>query len=90
MSTSRAAKDRRTPIFLLPFGIACSRRTRRYLHRDPGADRPDATRPAAKPHRHRDLAAMMVRPDGHVAWASDAADFGGLTLARTRWFGAPE
>ncbi len=36
------------------------------------------------------LAAMLVRPDGIVAWASDAdADARKLADAATRWFGAP-
>ncbi|WP_404712766.1 FAD-dependent monooxygenase [Sphingomonas sp. MMS24-J13] len=34
------------------------------------------------------LSAMLVRPDGVVAWASDrAADDTGLTAAASRWFG---
>lgn len=33
-------------------------------------------------------AAVLVRPDGHVAWAGDLRD-PALLLALTRWFGAP-
>jgi len=32
-------------------------------------------------------AAVLVRPDGHVAWVSDGSE-GGLAEALTRWFGA--
>ena len=36
------------------------------------------------------LAALLVRPDGFVAWASDEVpDPAGLQRAATRWFGAP-
>ncbi len=37
----------------------------------------------------RDAAAVLVRPDGHIAWAGDAPD--GLRTALARWFApAPE
>ncbi|MET8652629.1 FAD-dependent monooxygenase [Nocardia aurea] len=32
-------------------------------------------------------AAVLVRPDGYVAWAGDGPGTGGLTEALTRWFG---
>jgi 3-(3-hydroxy-phenyl)propionate hydroxylase len=32
--------------------------------------------------------AVLIRPDGHVAWVGDAAD-PELPVALTRWFGAP-
>ncbi|MEU9520331.1 SDR family oxidoreductase [Streptomyces sp. NPDC048224] len=36
----------------------------------------------------RDAAAVLVRPDGHVAWAGDAPD--GLATALARWFAPDE
>lgn len=37
------------------------------------------------------LAALLVRPDGFVAWASDQrADAGEVESAATRWFGLPD
>ncbi|MFF8379980.1 FAD-dependent monooxygenase [Streptomyces sp. NPDC015661] len=33
--------------------------------------------------------AVLVRPDGYVAWAGDADDLGGLSRAVRRWFGEP-
>ncbi|WP_328401957.1 FAD-dependent oxidoreductase [Nocardia sp. NBC_00403] len=44
----------------------------------------------AKPTRSRSLAAMLIRPDGYVAWAADSTEIDGLSSAVTRWFGAPE
>ncbi len=42
----------------------------------------------------RNLAALLVRPDGYVAWAADEGgitrDLPDLTAALHRWFGAPE
>ncbi|MCS3473032.1 pentachlorophenol monooxygenase [Pseudomonas sp. JUb42] len=36
------------------------------------------------------LSAMLVRPDGFVAWAADGEpDFGGFDQAISQWFGAP-
>jgi hypothetical protein len=34
-------------------------------------------------------AAVLIRPDGHVAWAGELED-PGLPAALTTWFGAPE
>jgi len=34
-------------------------------------------------------AALLVRPDGHVCWASEA-DAAGLPEAPARWFGCPQ
>ncbi|WP_405164025.1 FAD-dependent monooxygenase [Nocardia sp. NBC_01499] len=36
-----------------------------------------------------DLAALLIRPDGYVAWASADADPAGLIDALTGWFGSP-
>ena len=33
-------------------------------------------------------AAVLIRPDGHVAWVGERTDLG-LTDALTTWFGAP-
>ncbi|HEY7015298.1 MAG TPA: FAD-binding monooxygenase, partial [Streptosporangiaceae bacterium] len=47
-------------------------------------------RPAAPP---APAAAMLIRPDGYVAWAAgpDAADLtGGLPEALRTWFGEPQ
>ncbi|EHN77683.1 hypothetical protein SMCF_2793 [Streptomyces coelicoflavus ZG0656] len=33
--------------------------------------------------------AVLVRPDGHVAWTGTGAD-DGLDAALARWFGAPD
>jgi hypothetical protein len=36
------------------------------------------------------LSAVLVRPDGFVAWADEtASDYEGATLAASRWFGKP-
>ncbi|MFB7300813.1 FAD-dependent monooxygenase [Streptomyces rubiginosohelvolus] len=35
-------------------------------------------------------AALLVRPDGHVAWAGGLSERDGLTEALGRWFGDPE
>ncbi|NUS45912.1 MAG: NAD-binding protein [Mycobacteriaceae bacterium] len=43
----------------------------------------------AKPADPRTFTALLVRPDGYVAWASDTPAPTGLTAALARWFGAP-
>ncbi|MFB8279489.1 FAD-dependent monooxygenase [Nocardia colli] len=42
----------------------------------------------AKTVRTGDLTAMVVRPDGFVAWAADSGSRDGLEAALIRWFGA--
>ena len=34
-------------------------------------------------------AAVLIRPDGYVAWVGDGTDTGGLRDAMIAWFGAP-
>ncbi|WP_327139598.1 FAD-dependent monooxygenase [Nocardia sp. NBC_01327] len=43
----------------------------------------------AKPAQPRALSALLVRPDGIVAWAADTPTLDGLPEALTRWFGTP-
>ncbi|MDL4815433.1 FAD-dependent monooxygenase [Actinomadura opuntiae] len=46
---------------------------------------------AAKPVTEIDAAAVLVRPDGHVAWADpEGTDEDGLRAALGTWFGAPQ
>ncbi|MBT2445271.1 FAD-dependent monooxygenase [Streptomyces sp. ISL-36] len=57
----------------------------------PWADRVDTVtaRPApGSPLRAGE--ALLVRPDGHVAWAGPATDADGLRTALRRWFGEPD
>ncbi|RJO70973.1 FAD-dependent oxidoreductase [Nocardia panacis] len=44
---------------------------------------------AAKPAQPREIRALLVRPDGVIAWATDGFDAEGLADALIRWFGAP-
>ncbi|WP_371480176.1 FAD-dependent monooxygenase [Kitasatospora sp. NBC_00315] len=54
-----------------------------------GRVRYEPARPA-EDEKTRDLAALLVRPDGHVAWvSSDGHDESGLRRALATWFGAP-
>ncbi|MEV4126960.1 FAD-dependent monooxygenase [Nocardia sp. NPDC049707] len=41
----------------------------------------------AKPVAPRELSAMLIRPDGYVAWAADSGQRDGLDEALRRWFG---
>ncbi|MBF6301068.1 FAD-dependent monooxygenase [Nocardia amamiensis] len=41
----------------------------------------------AKPTAPRELSALLIRPDGYVAWAADAGARDGLLEALRRWFG---
>ncbi|MGW1194733.1 FAD-dependent monooxygenase [Streptomyces sp. NPDC002536] len=45
---------------------------------------------AARCTSHPGLAALLVRPDGFVAWATDGEDLHGLDTALTQWFGVPQ
>ncbi|MEY9890106.1 2-polyprenyl-6-methoxyphenol hydroxylase-like FAD-dependent oxidoreductase [Catenulispora sp. MAP5-51] len=52
-------------------------------------DRLSVVEAEAGPAAELDLAAALVRPDGHVAWlTTDAADVSGLAEAVAAWFGA--
>ncbi len=42
---------------------------------------------AAQP---RNFSALLIRPDGCVAWAADTGETAGLEGALSRWFGTPE
>ncbi|WP_039798734.1 aromatic-ring hydroxylase C-terminal domain-containing protein [Nocardia araoensis] len=42
----------------------------------------------AKSAQPRELSALLVRPDGCVAWAADGGDLDGLEESLARWFGA--
>ncbi|MFC7758690.1 hypothetical protein ACFQY4_12360 [Catellatospora bangladeshensis] len=45
---------------------------------------------AARSHDRNAPPALLIRPDGYVAWAASApGDPAGLPEALTRWFGAP-
>ncbi|WUI00893.1 FAD-dependent monooxygenase [Spirillospora sp. NBC_00431] len=50
-------------------------------------DRVDAV--AAEPTERIDAAALLLRPDGRVAWATGTRDDAGLRHALTTWFGEP-
>jgi 2-polyprenyl-6-methoxyphenol hydroxylase-like FAD-dependent oxidoreductase len=41
----------------------------------------------AKPVAPRELSALLIRPDGYVAWAADSGAHAGLLEALRRWFG---
>ncbi|RSM70675.1 2-polyprenyl-6-methoxyphenol hydroxylase [Kibdelosporangium aridum] len=53
---------------------------------EPHADRVSVV--SARCSSHGDLAALLIRPDGYVAWAAADDDAAGLTGALTGWFGA--
>ncbi|MFI6647852.1 FAD-dependent monooxygenase [Streptomyces sp. NPDC050529] len=60
----------------------------------PWHDRVAVTTATPKPLDERDdelsgLSALLLRPDGHVAWASAAPGGDGLSAALHRWFGPP-
>lgn len=42
----------------------------------------------AKPAQPRELSALLIRPDGCVAWAAEGGDLDGLEESLARWFGA--
>jgi hypothetical protein len=57
---------------------------------DGWADRVDVV--AAEPTTEIDATAVLLRPDGRVAWAhgDDAAGYAGLLAALAMWFGVPD
>lgn len=54
-----------------------------------GADRVDQVADAPEPADELGVPAVLLRPDGHVAWAGTGEDQEGLAAGLTRWFGAP-
>lgn len=56
-------------------------------HAAPWAGRVDVIR--AEPTPELGAGVLLVRPDGHVAWASSRPDDDGLRPALMAWFGAP-
>jgi 2-polyprenyl-6-methoxyphenol hydroxylase-like FAD-dependent oxidoreductase len=79
-------------------GLADLLRTGRGVLLDRAADAGSAA--AAQPWRDRldiitapvagaDPAALLIRPDGHLAWAGSPGDPAGLRRALGTWFGAP-
>ncbi|MGA6172034.1 FAD-dependent monooxygenase [Streptomyces sp. NPDC012600] len=59
------------------------------LPADGWADRVDHVVDAVEPAEEFGVPAVLLRPDGHVAWAGAGDDQEGLTAALKRWFGAP-
>ncbi|XUZ94766.1 FAD-dependent monooxygenase [Streptomyces araujoniae] len=53
------------------------------------ADRVDQVADAAEPAGELGAPAVLLRPDGHVAWAGTGEDQEGLAAGLARWFGAP-
>ncbi|XXZ48362.1 FAD-dependent monooxygenase [Streptomyces cavourensis] len=56
---------------------------------DGWADRVDQVADAAEPAGGLGVPAVLLRPDGHVAWAGSGEDQEGLAAGLARWFGAP-
>lgn len=53
------------------------------------ADRVDHVADTVEPADEPGVPAVLLRPDGHVAWAGTGEDQEGLAAGLTRWFGAP-
>ncbi len=55
------------------------------------ADRVRVVRAKCTTRGEQPASAVLIRPDGYVAWVADADDqiHSGLTFALTRWFGTP-
>ncbi|MFI8258540.1 SDR family oxidoreductase [Streptomyces filamentosus] len=77
-------------VLLLPSGDGTARSLRETAA--PWSALVDTVDVVLPPHATaEDSAALLVRPDGHVAWAGGAADdASGLRTALLRWFGAPK
>ncbi|WP_433734603.1 hypothetical protein ACQP0C_20405 [Nocardia sp. CA-129566] len=66
----------------------CIRRSADRASISASATRSDAVRVVtAKPVAPRELSALLIRPDGYVAWAADSGAHAGLLEALRRWFG---
>ncbi|MFB6906545.1 FAD-dependent monooxygenase [Streptomyces bacillaris] len=53
------------------------------------ADRVDQVADTPEPADELGVPAVLLRPDGHVAWAGPGEDQEGLAAGLARWFGAP-
>lgn len=53
------------------------------------AGRVDQVADAPEPAGGLGVPAVLLRPDGHVAWAGAGEDQEGLAAGLARWFGAP-
>jgi bifunctional hydroxylase/dehydrase len=91
-SPAAAGPDTTTAAFLhaargVLFDLADNEKVRSAA--EPWADRVDVVTAAAQPGSVLDdVRAVLVRPDGYVAWI--ATDTGSLTDALCRWFGQPQ
>ncbi|MBF6298140.1 hypothetical protein IU459_11365 [Nocardia amamiensis] len=55
---------------------------------DTGGDRADRIDIITATAADAPAAALLIRPDGYVAWAATNPEHDGLATASTRWFGS--